>query len=48
MKVLNEESILQLSSMNTDELRSMGENTKEYVIRNYSYENLTKMYKDIL
>ena len=42
------EAILQLSLMNKDELDKMGKNGKEYVIDNHSYENLTKMYKDII
>lgn len=43
-----EEAILQLSLMNKDKLEIMGRNGKKYVMSHHSYENLTKMYRDII
>lgn len=42
------EAILQLSSYSIKELDSMGNNAKRYVIENHSYNNLYKMYEELL
>ncbi len=42
------EAILSFSSTKKDELAKMGQNGKEYVIKNHSYKTLSKLYMEIL
>lgn len=45
---LIKEAIVKLSSKSKKELKEMGENGKRYVIHNHSYNNLYKLYEELI
>lgn len=45
-KIVN--AILQFNSMNNSQLKVLGENGKNYVLNNHSYEKLTKQYLELI